>query len=126
MSKKSLLIVDGDTYCAGIYAIRFVSSGWKVWVEESILAAKKRLKRCSPEVVIVALEAVDEALVFLSELREDPKMSRALQIVLARLGDRKTMLKVQEAGVDKYLLNGQFAPSEAVKKVKRFLEEKSV
>lgn len=126
MAKKSLLMIDEDVYYAGIYANRFEKAGWKVWVEESIEAAKKRLKRCSPDVVVLDLEDLEEALEFLKGLRLDPKMANALQIGLVKLGDRQSVLKAQEAGIDSYLLKGHFVPSEAVKKVKRLLEEKSV
>lgn len=125
MPKKSLLLVDQDAHYAGIYANRFETAGWKVWVEESFDAAKKRLKRCSPEVVIADLEPIDEALAFLMGLRQVPTTANALQIALTKLGDRKTMEEALAAGVDTYLLKGHFVPSEAVKKVKRFLEEKT-
>lgn len=125
MAKKSLLMVDQDAYYAGIYANRFESAGWKVWVEESVASARKRLKRCSPDVVIVDLEPIDETLLFLRELRTDPKTGKTLQIAITNLGDRKTMQAALEAGVDSYLLKGHFVPSEAVKKVKRLLEEKT-
>lgn len=118
-------MVDRDAHYAGIYANRFESAGWKVWVEESVASARKRLKRCSPDVVIVELEPMEEALTFLRDLRTDPKTSKTLQIALTKLGDRKTMRSALEAGVDGYFLKGHFVPSEAVKKVKRLLEEKT-
>ncbi len=119
-------MIDPDAYYAGIYANRFEATGWKVWVEESVAAARKRLKRCSPDVVIIHLEPLDETLEFLKSLRTDLKMTKALQIGLVKLGDRKTMSAALEAGVDRYLLKAHFVPSEAVKKVKRLLEEKSL
>lgn len=125
MAKKSLLMVDHDAYYSGIYANRFESAGWKVWVEESVVAARKRVKRCSPDVVIVDLEPMDEALAFLRDLRSDLKTGKTLQIALTNFGDRKTMRSALEAGVDSYFLKGHFVPSEAVKKVKRLLEEKT-
>ena len=125
MPKKSLLIVDHDAYYAGIYARRFETAGWKVWVEENIASARKRLKRCSPDVVMTDLDPIDEVLGFLRELRADPKMLKTHQIALTKFGNRKTMQEALGAGVDTYLLKGNFAPSEAVKKVKRFLEEKT-
>lgn len=118
-------MVDQDAYYAGIYANRFESAGWKVWVEESVGAAKKRLKRCVPDVLIVDLEPIDEVLAFLRDLRTDPKTDKMFQIALTKLGDRKMMREALEAGVDSYLLKGHFVPSQAVKKVKRLLEEKT-
>lgn len=126
MAKKSLLIVDQDAYYAGIYANRFEGAGWKVWVEESFEAAKKRLKRCSPDVVIANMEPIDEALALLVGLRQEPKTAKTLQVALTKLGDRRTMKEALDAGVDSYLLKGHFVPSEAVKKVKRLLEEKNL
>lgn len=125
MAKKSLLMVDQDAYYAGIYANRFECAGWKVWVAESVVAARKRLKRCTPDVVIADPEPVDEVLMFLRELRADPKTANVLQIALTKLGDRKTMQEALDAGIDSYILKGHFVPSEAVKKVKRLLEEKT-
>ena len=123
MAKKSLLMLDQDAYYAGIYANRFESAGWKVWVEETLAGAIKRLKRVHPDVIIVDLEPLVESTGFIAGLRSDPKTAGTLIVGLAKLGDRKTLLKAQEAGVDSYLLKGHFVPSEAVKKVKRLLEE---
>ncbi|HLD20475.1 MAG TPA: hypothetical protein VJB64_00080 [Patescibacteria group bacterium] len=125
MAKKTILMIDRDAYYAGIYANRFEAAGWKVWVEDTITNARKRLKRSVPDVVIIDLDPLDDALAFLKELRADVRTASSLQIALATLGDRQTMLKAQEAGVDSYLLKGHFVPSEAVKKVKRLLEEKT-
>lgn len=117
-------MVDQDSYYAGIYANRFERAGWRVWVEENVVAANKRLKRCTPDVVIVDLEPIDEVIAFIIGLRADPKTANVLQIALTEFGDRKTMQEAQKAGVDDYLLKGDFVPSEAVKKVKRLLEKK--
>ncbi len=125
MAKKTLLMIDQDAYYAGIYANRFEAAGWKVWVEDTITNARKRLKRSVPDVVIIDLDPLDDVLAFLVALRTDPRSTKTVQIALTQLGDRKTMLAALEAGVDSYLLKGHFVPSEAVKKVKRLLEEKT-
>jgi len=125
MAKKTLLMIDQDAYYAGIYANRFEAAGWKVWVEDDIIDAKKRLKRSVPDVVIIDLDPLDDALAFLVALRADPRSAATVQIALTQLGDRKTMLAALEAEVDSYFLKGHFVPSEAVKKVKRLLEEKT-
>lgn len=125
MSTYSLMMVDADAYYAGIYASRFEAAGWKVTVEEGIEGAKRRLQKKIPDVVIVDLDPLEEALVFLRWLRENPQTSHVVQIALTKLGDRETMVAAQEAGVDRYLLKGHFVPAEAVKKVKRILEEQS-
>lgn len=93
-------------------------------MEESAGAAKKRLKRCAPDVVIADLDSIDRVLEFLVELRHEPKTAKTLQIALTRLGGRKTMKEALAHGVDHYLLKGDFVPSDAVQKVKRFLAEK--
>ena len=124
MAKKSLLMLDQDAYYAGIYANRFESAGWKVWVEETLAGAIKRLKRVHPDVIIVDLEPLVESTGFIAGLRSDPKTAGTLIVGLAKLGDRKTLLKAQEAGVDSYLLKGHFVPSEAVKKSKTSLRRK--
>lgn len=125
MAKKTLLMIDQDAYYAGIYANRFEAAGWKVWVEDTITNARKRLKRSVPDVVIIDLDPLDDALAFLGALRSDPRSAKTVQIALTQLGNRKTMLAALEAGADSYLLKGHFVPSEAVKKVKRLLEEKT-
>lgn len=125
MAKKTLLMVDQDAFYAGIYANRFESAGWHVSVENSVSDAEKRLEREVPDVIILDLHPLDEALAFLSKVRTSPKTASVLQIALTALGDRETMLRALEAGVDSYLLKGHFVPGEAVKKVKRLLEEKT-
>ncbi|NQV90015.1 response regulator transcription factor [Candidatus Uhrbacteria bacterium] len=124
MAKKSLLMIDQDAFYGGIYANRFESAGWSVALEETIGDADKRLEREVPDVIIMDLNPLDESLAFLQRVRQNPKTTQVLQIALTDLGDRETMLLAMDAGVDSYLLKGHFVPAEAVKKVKRLLEEK--
>lgn len=124
--KPTLLIVDKDVYYGGIFANRFKTAGWNVFVDDTLAGAKKRIGRKVPDIVMVDLEPVDEALLFLRELRQNPKTAHVLQIALTQLGDRALMQEAEEAGVDSYILKGHFVPSEAVKKVKKLLDEKSV
>jgi len=123
MKKKSLLIVDRDAHYAQIYAQRFEASGWKVLIEEQFENAKKKLERAYPDVVIVDLHPVEEALRFFTTLRAQSETRHILQIALSSEGGRKIMRQVQEAGADHYILKSHFLPSDAVKKVKRLLEE---
>jgi len=125
MAKKTLLMIDQDAFYAGIYANRFEAAGWNVSVENSVEDAQKRLEREVPDVIIVELNPLDETLAFLATVRNSPKTSSILQIALIALGDRKIMLKAMGVGADSYLLKGHFVPAEAVKKVKRLLEEKT-
>ncbi|TAL50438.1 response regulator transcription factor [Patescibacteria group bacterium] len=125
MAKKTLLMIDQDAYYAKIYANRFEAAGWKVWVEDDMTKAKKRLKRSVPDVLIINLDPLDEALAFLVALRVDPRSAKTVQLALSHQGNRKTMLAALESGVDAYFLKGHMTPSEAVKKVKRLLEEKT-
>ena len=123
MKKKSLLIVDRDAHYAQIYAHRFEASGWKVFIEEHFENAKKKLKRAHPTVVIVDLHPLQEALQFLTFLRDQNETKHILQIALTSEGGIKIMRQAQEAGVDHYILKSHFLPSDAVKKVTRLLDE---
>ncbi|HAU66191.1 TPA: hypothetical protein DCW61_02475 [Candidatus Uhrbacteria bacterium] len=123
MKKKSFLIVDKDAHYAQIYAQRFEASGWKVFVEEQFEQAKKKLERIHPDVIIVDLHPVQEALHFLTFLRTHSETKHILQIALSSEGGRKIMKQAQETGVDHYILKTHFLPSDAVKKVKRLLDE---
>ncbi len=123
MKKKSMLIVDRDTHYAQIYAHRFEAAGWSVSVEERLENAKKKMKRLHPSVVIVDLHPLQEALSFLTFLRAQNETKDILQIALTSEGGVKVMKQVQEAGVDHYILKTHFLPSDAIKKVKRLLEE---
>lgn len=118
-------MIDKDAFYAGIYANRFESAGWKVSVENDIESAKKRIEREVPDVIIMDLIPIDESLAFLSHVRDEKVTKDILLIALTELGDRDTVNKAMEAGMDSYLLKGHFVPAEAVKKVKRLLEEKT-
>jgi len=125
MPKKNVLIVDRDVYLAGIYANRFEVAGWKAVVEETINGARKAVEKSVPDVLIVDLEPTERVIAFLQEIRKDPKTAGVLQVAVTALGDRAQMQQALKAGVDSYVLKGHFVPAEAVKKVKRLLEEKT-
>lgn len=124
MSKKTLIMVDNDSYYAAIYAKRFTAVGWKVFVEQTIEDVKKRLARTTPEVLIADIDLEGDVFAFFSSLRDDSATKDILQVLLVDVGDRHTLAQSQRVGIDEYVLKKEFTPALAVKKIKRLLEQK--
>ena len=121
-SKPSVLIIDPDAFLAGIYARKFESDGWKVYVAESIPEGQKIIQKRKVSATVLEPEIdLIQSQVFMEELRQDPATVNLPIVVLSTLFDKKEIERMKRAGASAYLIKGHFVPTEAVRKVRGLL-----
>ena len=121
VKKRKIVIVDSDTFLAGMYARRFELGAWNAFVAETIDEAKKLIVSKKPEVVIVDLETDPDGCSFIREMNNE--FPKTFFVVLTKLGDQKIIKDAISAGADSYLLKGHFVPSEVREKIDRLVSE---
>ena len=121
MDKKQthVLLVEDDTFLAGIYQKKFEMEGFKISVagdgEKGLADAKKK----KPDIVLldILLPKLDGFGV-LAKLKAEAATKKIPVILLTNLGQKDDVEKGLEAGAVDYLIKAHFKPSEVVEKVR--------
>ncbi len=119
-----ILLIEPDAYLAGIYASKFSLEHLPIDVAESLVEARKKLRRKTAPRAIVLDVSIEggKGFDFIRALREDPKTFALPIIVLTALGDRTSVGRAFAAGANEYLIKGHFVPIEAARKVRHIVE----
>jgi DNA-binding response OmpR family regulator len=121
--KVHILLVEDDTFLAGIYQKKFELEGFKISVadngEKGLMDAKKK----KPDIILldILLPKLDGFSV-LEKLKKDPATKMIPVILLTNLGQKDDVQKGLDAGAVDYLIKAHFKPSEIVDKVNEILK----
>ncbi|MSU75055.1 MAG: response regulator [Candidatus Magasanikbacteria bacterium] len=119
-----VLLVEDDTFLAGIYQKKFEMENFKVSVagdgEKGLADAKKK----KPDIILldILLPKLDGFGV-LAKLKADAATKKIPVILLTNLGQKDDVEKGLEAGAVDYLIKAHFKPSEVVEKVRIVLKQ---
>lgn len=121
-SKPSVLIIDSDTFLAGIYARKFEADGWKVSVAETLAEGEKIRKRRKISALVLEPDMDEDGTEALIKLiRSEAAPQHVAIAVLSSLSERAEIERMKCAGADAYLIKGHFVPTETVRKVRQLL-----
>jgi DNA-binding response OmpR family regulator len=121
--KVHILLVEDDTFLAGIYQKKFELEGFKISIadngEKGLMDAKKK----KPDIILldILLPKLDGFSV-LEKLKKDPTTKMIPVILLTNLGQKDDVQKGLDAGAVDYLIKAHFKPSEIVDKVNEILK----
>lgn len=120
--RRKILIVEQDTFLAGIYAAEFEKEGFEVLHATDGELGLKGARKESPDVILldVALPKLD-GLEVLEKLKADKNTEPIPVIVLTNLGQREDAERGLTLGAADYLIKTHFMPEETVARVKRVL-----
>lgn len=119
-----VLIVEDDTFLAGIYQKKFEMEGFKVSVSGDGEKGLADVKKKKPDIVLldILLPKMDGFAV-LEKLKADAATKKIPVILLTNLGQKDDVEKGLEAGAVDYLIKAHFKPSEVVEKVRAVLKK---
>lgn len=123
--KKKLLIVEDDTFLAGIYANKFEKEDFGVLLATDGEMGLKLARREAPAIILldILLPKLDGFAV-LEKLKADEQTKRIPVILLTNLGQQEDVDKGLKLGAADYLIKAHFMPAETVEKVKQVLAGK--
>ena len=111
-----------DPYLAGIYGRKFEQDGWDVDVAEEVDEGEKRAAKTPPQILMLEVDCVADAVAEVKRLRSLPTLIRTKIVLLAKEADRELIDDTLAVGADSFLLLGQFVPQEAVAKMRDLLK----
>jgi DNA-binding response OmpR family regulator len=123
--KAEILLVEDDTFIAGMYQAKLSMLGYTVRTAEDGEIGWAELQKAAPDILLldVVLPKKDGFEV-LTEIRKDPKLKSLPVILLTNLGQKPDVERGLQLGADDYIIKAHFTPSEVVEKVEKMLKKK--
>jgi len=121
--KKTILLVEDDTFLAGMYVTKLELEGFRVFLasdgEQAIILAKKEI----PSLILLDIVLPKKSgFEVLAEVKKNISTKNIPVILLTNLGQKEDVQKGLKLGATDYLIKAHFMPSEVVAKVKRLVK----
>jgi len=118
-----ILLVEDDNFLLNMYADKFRSEGFEVYIADNGVKALKLTKEKLPDVILldVMLPKMDGFEV-LQELKKDASTRNIPVILLTNLSQKEEVKRGHDLGADDFLIKAHFMPQEVVDKVKTVLK----
>ncbi|MDO8505001.1 MAG: response regulator [bacterium] len=122
IDKTKILIVEDDSFLAGIYAGKFESEGFKVSLATDGELGLKLAKKELPNIILldVLLPKLDGFEV-LEKLKANATTRVIPVVLLTNLGQKEDVERGFALGAADYLIKAHFMPAETIEKVKKVL-----
>ncbi len=124
-NKKTMLIVDDDSFLLDMYALRFTQAGYHV---ETAMNAEQALEKLrggmDPHIILLdVVMPIMDGFEFLEAMRKESLVPNAIKIVLSNLGQQQDFDKGKSLGAAGYIVKANSTPSEVVAHVDEVLKE---
>jgi DNA-binding response OmpR family regulator len=121
--KKTILLVEDDTFLAGMYVTKLELEGFRVVLasdgEQAVVLAKKEI----PQLILLDIVLPKKSgFDVLREVQANATTKGVPVILLTNLGQKEDVKKGLQLGATDYLIKAHFMPSEVVAKVKRLVK----
>lgn len=126
-SKKRplIILVEDDSFLAGMYTTKLSLEGFEVLQEADGTAGFELIKDKKPDLVLldIILPKMD-GFEILKALKADKDLANIPVILLTNLGKKEEVDKGISLGAVDYLIKAHFVPSEVIEKIRKTLESK--
>ena len=118
MSKKKILIVEDDNFVAEVYSTKLLEMGHEVTIAQNGEEGLNALKENEPDLILLdIIMPVMGGIEMLQELKKNEKWKNIPVILLTNVGEKDSIQKVQNLGVQDYLIKSHFTPAEVIEKI---------
>lgn len=123
--KKTVLLVEDDTFLLSMYTTKFELENFKVLAAEDGEKGLKMALKENPDIILldIMLPKID-GLEVLKKLKADSKTKNIPVILLTNLSQKNEIEQAMSLGANDYLIKAHFMPSEVVEKIKKTLSNK--
>lgn len=120
--KPRVLIVEDDSFLAGMYLTKFGLEGFSVELASDGKEGVRKAKEWRPDIIMldVVLPVMDGFAV-LEAIKTDADTKTIPVILLTNLGQKGDVERGLSLGAVDYLIKAHFMPSEVIEKVKHYL-----
>ena len=123
VNKRTILLVEDDTFLAEMYVTKLELEGFRVVLASDgeqavIMAAKEVPALILLDIILPKKSGFD----VLKEIRNNATIKDTPVILLTNLGQKEDVQRGLKLGATDYLIKAHFMPSEVVAKVKRLVK----
>lgn len=121
--KKTILIVEDDSFVMDIYQTKLVQEGFGITTAANGMEALKILEKEKPNLILldIIMPYVD-GLEVLKKVRSMDQMKDVPIILLTNLSQKEEVDQGMALGANDYLIKSHFTPSEVLEKVNKYLK----
>lgn len=120
--KYKIVLVEDDTFLAGIYASKFESAGFEVCLAADGEAGLRMIEKEVPDVILLdILMPKMDGFEVLEHLKSNDKIKNIPVILLTNLGQKEDVERGLKLGAVDYLIKAHFMPHETVEKVNKVI-----
>ena len=122
MDKKKILIVEDDSFVVEVYSTKLLEMGYEVRVAQNGEEGLKMIDEEKPDLILLdIIMPVMGGVEMLEELRKKNEVKKIPVILLTNVGEKESIQKVRNLGVQDYLIKSHFTPAEVIEKIKAVL-----
>ncbi len=127
-TKKTILIVDDDSFLLDMYSLRFTQAGFNV---ETAMSADEVLQKlrsglvptaCLFDVVMPSIDGFE----MLEMINQENLIPKTIKIYLSNLGQDQDIARGKSLGAAGYIVKANSTPSEVVEKVNLILKNNGI
>ena len=124
MDKKTILLVEDDTFVSDIYQTKISSEGFEVIPAENGLEAIKKLEERIPDLILLdIIMPYMDGIETLRKIKSEEKWKSIPVILLTNLSEKEKIEEALGIGANDYLIKSHFTPSEVIAKVNSVLKK---
>jgi CheY-like chemotaxis protein len=118
MSKKKVLIVEDDNFVAEVYSTKLLEMGHEVIITQNGEEGLNMLKENLPDLILLdIIMPVMGGIEMLEEIKKREEWKKIPVILLTNIGEKDSIQKAQNLGVQDYLIKSHFTPAEVIEKI---------
>jgi CheY-like chemotaxis protein len=122
MNKKKILIVEDDNFVAEVYSTKLLEMGHEVLIAQNgeegiILAGSSKPDLILLDIIMPVMGGIE----MLEELKKKEELKNIPVILLTNVGEKESIQRVRDLGVQDYLIKSHFTPAEVIEKIETVL-----
>lgn len=122
MDKKKILIIEDDNFVAEVYSTKLLEMEHAVTVARNGEEGLEAIGKETPDLILLdIIMPVMGGIEMLEELKKNAEWKKIPVILLTNVGEKESIQKVQNLGVQDYLIKSHFTPAEVIEKIEAVL-----
>ena len=123
-AKKTIMIVEDDSFVMDIYETIVVKEGFNVIKAVNGVEAMEKLNNGSfPDLILLdIIMPYMSGLEVLKKIKESEKLNKIPVVLLTNLSQKEEIQEGFDLGAKDYLIKSHFTPSEVMEKINKYLK----
>ena len=123
-AKKTIMIVEDDSFVMDIYETKVVKEGFNVIKAVNGVEAMEKLNNGSfPDLILLdIIMPYMSGLEVLKKIKESEKLNKIPVVLLTNLSQKEEIQEGFDLGAKDYLIKSHFTPSEVMEKINKYLK----